>query len=143
MIHYICDRCQRTMNPEMERRYVVHIDVEVVAEDNETDCVQVVDDEAIDHLADLNDTLESEMLEETTESLEYLNDMLCRGEDLASIPDHDETHPMNEPAIIEALDQDEAGSIGSSFDLCPECYAKYARNPLSVDRMLKLHFSNN
>jgi len=35
MIHYICDRCQRSIDPDEGPRYVIRIDVDVIAEEGD------------------------------------------------------------------------------------------------------------
>ncbi|TWT66149.1 hypothetical protein [Allorhodopirellula solitaria] len=134
MIHYTCDRCQRSIDLDEGPRYVVRIDVEVVAESPE----EVGDAEAVDFLAELNDSLAHDQLsDDASEPLEDLHDALCRGDDLDPIDascSHDDS-----------LDEmrHENASLPPSFDLCPTCYAQYTKNPLSRERALKLHFSNN
>ena len=57
MIHYTCDRCKRTIDPETESRYVVEIDVRLAREvEPHND-----DPEDIDQLAELHDQLQREM----------------------------------------------------------------------------------
>ncbi|TWT87844.1 hypothetical protein [Neorhodopirellula pilleata] len=157
MIHYICDRCQRSIDPDEGPRYVIRIDVDVIAEDgDETNsdalmCDDFADDEAVDYLSDLNDTLETEAHhsflgdedDDHEQSLDYLNELLCRGDD-SHCKSHDLVDHMHSPPRQE----DEpvglpTNSLPANFDLCEECYEKYVRNPLSQDRALKLHFSQN
>lgn len=138
MIHYTCDRCQRSIDLDEGPRYVIRIDVEVIADVPE----DASDGDGIDFLAELHETLmvESESLKlsiDASEPLDDLHDALCRGDDLDhldcsfSAGEHDD-----------ALEH-EKSSLPPSFDLCPLCYAEYAKNPLSRERALKLHFSNN
>ncbi|MBB3205644.1 hypothetical protein FHS27_001448 [Rhodopirellula rubra] len=138
MIHYTCDRCHRSIDTDEGPRYIVHIDVEVVAVEPVLD----IEEEVVDYLSDLNDALEQESLasaicDETDEPLDYLHDALSRGDDI----DHlDSAFSPSHPAGM--LDED-TDPIPPSFDLCPQCYAQYMKNPLSRERSLKLHFSNN
>lgn len=141
MIHYTCDRCQLTMDPNEQTRYVVHIDVDMVCEDPALELTETTDDEATDYLADLNETLESEahhamLFEDDDEPLNYLNELLLRGDDLNS-GDIDD-HASGSSSSVEL-----PSKLPASFDLCPDCYAKYTRDPLSRDRAFKMHFSNN
>lgn len=138
MIHYTCDRCQRSIDLDEGPRYVVRIDVEVIA--NASD--DTSDDEAIDFLSELNELLAHDAASmnatfDDSEPLDDLHDALCRGEDL----------DLLDCAISGAahdVDFDSGDlSLPPSFDLCPSCYAEYAKNPLSRERALKLHFSNN
>ncbi len=135
MIHYTCDRCQRSIDPDVSPRYVVRIDVEMIA----TTMDDITDNDSVDFLAELNEALEQEsvasaMSAETDEPLDYLHEALSRGDDLdvAFAPLTDSTGFSSEQ-----------NSLPPSFDLCPQCYAAYVKNPLSRERALKLHFSNN
>lgn len=135
MIHYTCDRCQRSIDLDEGPRYVVRIDVEVIADASE----DANDDESIDFLAELNETLSLESASispsiDTSEPLDDLHEALCRGDDLDS--SFASTKPGDEFGC-------EHASLPPSFDMCPLCYAEYAKNPLSRERALKLHFSNN
>lgn len=138
MIHYTCDRCQRSIDLDEGPRYVVRIDVEVVA--NASD--DASDDEAIDFLAELNELLaldsgSMDPLYDASEPLDDLHDALCRGDDLDHLDSKLSTADHDDDFDGEKL------SLPPSFDLCPSCYAAYAKNPLSRERALKLHFSNN
>lgn len=156
MIHYICDRCQCSIDPDEEPRYLIRIDVEVIADEGDEEvisgglnCDEFADDEAVDYLSDLNDTLETEANggflgdEDDGQGLDYLSELLSRGDDACG-----ETHDLVDH-MHSALRQDNepvclpTSSLPTSFDLCRECYEKYVRNPLSQDRALKLHFSKN
>lgn len=138
MIHYTCDRCQRSIDLDEGPRYVVRIDVEVIANAPE----DASDDEAIDFLAELNELLAHESVGvnssfDASEALDDLHDALCRGDD---------PEQLDSAFIPGGRDEDfdsENLSLPPSFDLCPSCYAEYAKNPLSRERALKLHFSNN
>ncbi len=138
MIHFTCDRCQRSIDLDEGPRYVVRIEVEVVTDASE----DVSDDESIDFLAELNETLAHESASmnppiDASEPLDDLHEALCRGDDVdhldASFSTNDQDHGFDS----------ENASLPPSFDLCPLCYAEYAKNPLSRERALKLHFSNN
>lgn len=138
MIHYTCDRCHRSIDLDEGPRYVVRIDVEVIAHASE----DTSDDEAIDFLAELNEILALDSAGinapfDASEPLDDLHDALCRGDDLDL---------LNCAISGGAHDDDFASenlSLPPSFDLCPTCFAAYAKNPLSRERALKLHFSNN
>ncbi len=137
MIHFTCDRCQRSIDLDEGPRYIVHIDVEVIADASQ----DASDDEAIDFLAELNETLAHELAGtsesiDASEPLDELHEALCRGDDL--------DHLDSSFSTIGPKDElDQSVSLPPSFDLCPLCYAEYAKNPLSRERALKLHFSNN
>lgn len=134
MIHYTCDRCQRSIDPEEGPRYVVRIELELIAattdEADETD--------SVDFLAELQEALEQEslaaaMADECDEPLDYLHEALSRGDDLDHLSPTGSSNSFgkgHEP-------------LSPSFDLCPNCHAAYLKNPLGREQSLKLHFSNN
>lgn len=132
MIHYTCDRCRRVLDGSHEPRVVVQIDVQVVSDQPD------MDDESFDYLADLHESLvashggycESDCSESLLDSL---HDSLQRGEDLELL----------EGASLPNVQEAQLDCEAKQFDLCPECYAKYARNPLSRERSLNLQFSEN
>jgi hypothetical protein len=99
MIHYSCDRCKRTIDPQDELRYVVKMEISAVVEPVE------IDDER-DHLLEVH------------EILEKLND-----------------------SDIEELDDE--GNRQQRFDLCPECYGQFVKNPIGRDVAAQLGFSSN
>lgn len=132
MIHYTCDRCRRVLDGSHEPRLVVQIDVQVVSAEPNSD------EESTDHLAELHESLltshDGYCEADCSESLlANLNEALQRGDDLDLIDG------ANLPSVQEA----QLDSEPKQFDLCPECYAKYSRNPLSRERSLNLQFSDN
>lgn len=54
MLHYSCDRCKRIINPEVDLRYVVKLEVEAAMEAVEVD--EFEDDR--DHLLEVQEILE-------------------------------------------------------------------------------------
>ena len=54
MIHYTCDRCQKTIDTDLDLRYEVNIVTQVVLDGPETTC----DDDDRDHLNDVDELLE-------------------------------------------------------------------------------------
>ena len=52
MIHYSCDRCGKNIDPEMEVRYIVRIEVQASCES------YGVDEEEGDHLLELDEIIE-------------------------------------------------------------------------------------
>jgi len=126
MIHYTCDRCQCVIDSSKRTRYVVHIDVQSVCEQ------PLEDDEAIDHLSVLNQVLEAESCEDTLLEKSHrgdgsLVDSIFEGEAVGS--------GSGEHAELDSASQ--------QFDLCPDCYRKYRRNPLAREHSMSLQFSNN
>ena len=53
MIHFTCDRCKREIDPDLELRYVVRLEVQAMMEPCEVD---VQDDR--DHLVEIQEILE-------------------------------------------------------------------------------------
>lgn len=51
MIHYSCDRCGKNIDPEMEMRYVVRIEVQA-------SCDVPMGDEESDHLLEIEEIIE-------------------------------------------------------------------------------------
>ncbi|OYP37065.1 hypothetical protein [Rhodopirellula sp. MGV] len=113
MIHYTCDRCKRTIDPETELRYVVEIDIRAACcQDPSQSFHQESDEDEVDHLAELHDQLQRE-----------LN------------PDFDAPHSC--------ADDEEFVDTTERFDLCPQCHEIFASNPLGRDVPVGLGFSNN
>ena len=54
-----------------------------------------------------------------------------------------ELHQMLEGMHQEALSEETQSSHHGQYDLCPECYRQFLKNPLGRDSMLALGFSNN
>lgn len=52
MIHYMCDVCKRSLDPE-DLRYIVRMEVYAALDHNNTDC-----DDDRDHLEEIEDVLE-------------------------------------------------------------------------------------
>jgi hypothetical protein len=116
MIHYTCDRCKRTINPETEARYVVEIDVRLAG-----DCdVDEIECEDVDHLAELHHQLQRELNDELSLTLDQPleeHGAACRGQDFEEGPEQ--------------------------YDLCEHCYAIFATNPLGRETAVGFGFSNN
>ena len=71
MIHYSCDRCKRLIDPEVDLRYVVRLEVQAIMETLDVDDL---DDER-DHLLEIQ-----EMLEQLEEGEgEQQGQLECRG----------------------------------------------------------------
>lgn len=77
MIHYTCDRCKRTIDPETEPRYVVEIDVRLASEEEPTEDAF----EDVDQLAELHDQLQRELNAELGVACESCEDDRCEGYD--------------------------------------------------------------
>lgn len=122
MIHYTCDRCQCSINPAEQMRYVVHIDVQCVGDG------PIEEDESIDHLSLINDVLEAEQADPSFADADHTRvDMGGEADD----------------AVTMADDLEADGFTEQQYDLCPTCYRKYRRDPLAQARAFSLHFSAN
>lgn len=152
MLHYTCDRCQRSINTEEGPRYIVHIDIDVVADEDGAETDELgpyeIDDESVDYLSDLNEKLETEAyrapnFDDEEQGLDFLHELLSRGDDHGLAEQGLEDQGLNEDSSSDAHRENEPPALPNSFDLCQACYEKYARNPLGQDRALKLQFSNN
>lgn len=102
MIHYSCDRCKRTMNPESDLRYVVKVEIHAAMEPAD---VEEIDDDR-DYLLEIQD-------------------------------------------ILERLDDEDDDAIGEDvyqkrrYDLCPDCFRSYTKNPLGREMSAHIGFSQN
>ena len=115
MIHYTCDRCKRAINPDMESRYVVEIDVRV-AGTYETMCDHSDD---LDQLAELHDQLQRELKTDVDVCLESDCQQAGYGCD---------------GGCDDSPDQ---------YDLCQQCYEIFVSNPLGRESTVDFGFSNN
>jgi hypothetical protein len=63
--------------------------------------------------------------------------------------DDDRDHLVEIEEILERMDDEDCDSIGDDiyqkrrFDLCPECYRQYVKNPLGREIKASLGFSQN
>lgn len=61
----------------------------------------------------------------------------------------DRDHLVELQNILEQLDETDRAEISANvyqrqrFDLCPECHRQFTKNPLSIDNVSKLEFSDN
>lgn len=116
MIHYTCDRCKRSIDPESEPRYVVEIDARMaIASEPQSD---EADD--LDQLSELHDQLQRELNAEL-------------GVDLDGKLDE----------IDEALSRSEIEEGPEQYDLCEHCYEAFSSNPLGREIAVGYGFSNN
>ncbi len=99
MIHYSCDRCHKILNPAVDLRYVVRIEVMIAANESE-------EEPEADHLEKIEEMLNSLGPEES----DQLSQDLYRRH---------------------------------RFDLCGECRQAFVRDPLGIETISELHFSEN
>jgi hypothetical protein len=116
MIHYTCDRCKRTIDPETEPRYIVEIDVRMV------NAVEPIDEEndEIDQLAELHDQLQREVNAELGIGL------------------NDSHEPSPEMTVLGDCEEGP-----EQFDLCQHCHELFTNNPLGKEIAVGFGFSNN
>lgn len=116
MIHYTCDRCKRTIDPEMEARYVVEIDVRMAGVSEPTE--EEVED--LDQLAELHDQLQREL-----------------NADLGLVLEN-QLDESQEAACDRVVDEGP-----EQYDLCEQCHEVFVSNPLGREVAVGLGFSNN
>lgn len=116
MIHYTCDRCKRTIDPETEARYVVEIDVQMACSADPKG--EEVED--LDQLAELHDQLQRELHAELGMAMDSQVD-----------------------EIDEALCDNDAEAGPDQYDLCEQCHETFASNPLGRETAVGYGFSNN
>src|SRR5262245_6059062 len=64
-------------------------------------------------------------------------------------PEDDRDHLLEIDEILERADATESDDIGADvyqkrrYDLCPQCYRKFAANPLAREKKATLGFSHN
>ncbi len=121
MIHYTCDRCKRSIDPETEARYVVEIDVRLAGE------LEPVSETAedVDHLAELHDQLQRET-----------------GRPGSDVDVADASSMMDQVSIPAVIYED-CDDGPDQFDLCADCHEIFSNNPLGRELSLGLGFSNN
>ena len=116
MIHYTCDRCKRTIDPETEIRYVVEIDVRMAS------VAMPMDEpfEDLDQLAELHDQLQRELNAELgmsiNSALDEIDEVVC-GRDIDDGPEQ--------------------------YDLCEQCHEAFVSNPLGRVSTVGFGFSKN
>lgn len=69
-------------------------------------------------------------------------------EDMAEELEEDGDHLSELHQLLEGIHDDDSLDITDMahrgrFDLCPECYRQYVKNPLGRDALLPIGFSNN
>ena len=68
---------------------------------------------------------------------------------LSEVQDEERDHLLELDEVLERLESTDTESIDDDvyrrqkFDLCPECYRKYIKNPLGRELSAPLGFSNN
>ncbi len=142
MTHFTCDRCKSVIDSAQRTRYIVHVDVHSVADQqHETD-----DSGEVDSLSLLHQMLEG--IESTPITLTDCCDDLQRGDEAFSsaMGVEDRANGIRQSSDIDPSDDvsdDDLPTHRAQYELCPECYRTYLRNPLGRDLAPALHFSKN
>jgi len=142
MIHYTCDRCKSVIDPVQRTRYIVHVEVHSVE-----DPPQEADDSGdVDSLSLLHQMLEG--IESQPITMDDCNDELLHGDETfpQAIGVDDRGGGIAKSAEIDPTEDvadDELPTHRAQYDLCPECYRVYLRNPLGQDLLPVLHLSKN
>ena len=95
MIHYTCDRCKRTIDPETEPRYVVEIDVRLAGPVEQLG----EDAEDLDPLAELHDQLQRESSADPDRP-EDAEQLIPRCDDVESGPEQYDLCPQCHDAFV-------------------------------------------
>ncbi|QDT61668.1 hypothetical protein SV7mr_42070 [Stieleria bergensis] len=124
MIHYTCDRCKRAINSLCETRFQVQIDIQPALQaELQNTGLQYTELEDVDQLACLHEQLQREV-----EQIE-LNPQAAEG--------------IEQADALFASSKDAQQEFPGNFDLCPQCYHAFCKNPLGGESTIRLGFSNN
>jgi len=152
MIHYTCDRCKSLFDSASQTRYIVQMEVHRVAELSEP----LVDPDDVDSLSELHQLLEG--IESRRETLPD-TDLDALDGDVAHPPEvsldaRDLTSDSRaadsraagiacERDLTEDASDNDLPTHRAHYELCPQCYRSFLRNPLGRDAGAALHFSKN
>lgn len=142
MTHYTCDRCKSVIDPAQRTRYIVHVEVHSVADQQQ----EQGDSGEVDSLSLLHQMLEG--IESKPVTLNDCCDDLQSGEEALStgVGSDDRSSGVRQSSDIDPSDDvadDDLPTHRAEYELCPECYRTYLRNPLGRDLSPALHFSKN
>jgi hypothetical protein len=142
MSHYTCDRCKSVIDSAQRTRYIIHVEVHSVADQQQ----EPDDSGEVDSLSLLHQMLEG------IESKPITTDESCdalSSDDEAFLPDlgvDDRSSGIRQSTDVDPSDDvadDDLPTHRAQYELCPECYRTYLRNPLGRDLSPALHFSKN
>ncbi len=142
MIHYTCDRCKSMIDPAQRTRYIVHVEVHSVE-----DHPQEPDDSGdVDSLSLLHQMLEG--IESQPITTDDCNDRLLHCDETfpPGLGVDDRTGGIAKSAEVDPTEDvadDQLPTHRAQYDLCPECYRVYLRNPLGQDLLPVLHLSKS
>jgi hypothetical protein len=142
MTHYTCDRCKSVIDPAQRTRYIVHVEVHSVADQRQ----EQDDSGEVDSLSLLHQMLEG--IESKPVTLNDCCDHLQTDEEalLSGLGVDDRSSGIGQSSDIDPSDDvadDDLPTHRAEYELCPECYRMYLRNPLGRDLAPALHFSKN
>lgn len=142
MTHYTCDRCKSVIDLAQRTRFIIHVEVHSVADQ------QQKPDEAgeVDSLSLLHQMLEG--IESKPVTMNDCCDDSQMGDEAFSsaMGGEDRASGIHHAADIDPSEEvadDELPTYRAQYELCPECYRMYLRNPLGRDLSPSLHFSKN
>lgn len=126
MTHYTCDRCKSVIDPAQQTRYLVQVEVHSARElRHEPD-----DSCEVDSLSLLHQMLEGIESQPIT-----MSD--CCDDRSSGIRQSTDIDPTDD------ISDNDLPTHRAQYELCPECYRMYLRNPLGRDQSPALHFSKN
>lgn len=142
MIHYTCDRCKSVIDPAQRTRYIVHVEVHSVEEPHQ----ELGDSGDVDSLSLLHQMLEG--IESKPITMNDCDGEMLDGDDAiaAALGVESRAVTLEHPAEIDPTDDvsdDDLPTHRAQYDLCPQCYRMYLRNPLGRDLSPVLQFSKN
>jgi hypothetical protein len=142
MTHYTCDRCKSVIDSTQRTRYIVHVEVHSVADQQQ----EADDSGEVDSLSLLHQMLEG--IESKPVTLHDGCDDLQTGEEALSsgLGVDDRSSNIRQSSDFDPSDDvadDDLPTHRAQYELCPECYRTYLRNPLGRDLSPALHFSKN
>jgi len=146
MIHYTCDRCKSLIDSAAQTRYIVQMEVHRVAELG----APLVDDDDVDTLSELHQLLEG--IESRCDSLPGLDSLSGLDSDNLAGEGGNALDPVIDPRtagiacerdLTEDATDNDLPTHRAHYELCPQCYRAFLRNPLGRDTGVALHFSKN
>ena len=142
MIHYTCDRCKSVVDPAQRTRYIVHVEVHSV-EDRHLEPGDSGDVDSLSLLHQMLEGIESKpiTMDDSDDDLLHCDETFPHGlvvdDRSGGIAKSVEIDPT------EDVSDDDLPTHRAQYDLCPECYRVFLRNPLGRDLSPALHFSKN
>lgn len=141
MTHYTCDRCKSVIDSAQQPRYSILVEVHSVNEHPP----RLEDAGDVDSLSILHQMLEGIESQPLTDDLEGDDVDAADGPFSAPLGADDRAGGVRQAAdtVPTSIAEDELPTYRAQYELCPDCYRLYLRNPLGRDLVPALHFSQN